>query len=65
VSLSSAIYAARSGLQVSSLRAEIVATNVANATTPGYVRRSVTLSERPYSAAASVGVTSGRDRARG
>jgi len=45
VSLSSAIYAARSGLQVSSLRAEIVATNVANATTPGYVRRSVTLSE--------------------
>jgi flagellar hook-associated protein 1 len=45
VSLSSAINAARSGLQVSSLRAEIVATNVANATTPGYVRRSVTLSE--------------------
>lgn len=45
MSLSSAIYAARSGLQVSSLRAEIVATNVANATTPGYVRRSVSLSE--------------------
>jgi len=45
VSLSSAIYAARSGLQVSSLRAEIVATNVANASTPGYVRRSATLSE--------------------
>lgn len=45
MSLSSAINAARSGLQVSSLRAEIVATNVANATTPGYVRRSVTLSE--------------------
>ncbi len=45
MSLSSAIYAARSGLQASSLRAEIVATNVANATTPGYVRRSVTLSE--------------------
>jgi flagellar hook-associated protein 1 FlgK len=45
VSISSAIYAARSGLQVSSLRAEIVATNVANATTPGYVRRSVTLGE--------------------
>ncbi|MDP1556641.1 MAG: flagellar basal body protein, partial [Hyphomonas sp.] len=37
MSLSSAINAARSGLQVSSLRAEIVATNVANATTPGYV----------------------------
>lgn len=45
MSLSSAIYSARSGLQVSSLRADIVATNVANATTPGYVRRSVTLSE--------------------
>ncbi len=45
MSLSSAIYTARSGLQVSSLRADIVATNVANATTPGYVRRSVTLSE--------------------
>lgn len=45
MSISSAINAARSGLQVSSLRAEIVATNVANATTPGYVRRSVTLSE--------------------
>jgi flagellar hook-associated protein 1 len=45
VSLSSAINAARSGLQVSSLRAETVATNVANATTPGYVRRSITVSE--------------------
>jgi len=45
VSISSAINTARSGLQVSSLRAEIVATNVANATTPGYVRRSVSLSE--------------------
>ena len=45
MSLSSAIYSARSGLQVSSLRAEIVATNVANASTPGYVRRSANLSE--------------------
>jgi flagellar hook-associated protein 1 FlgK len=45
VGLSSAISAAKSGLQVSSLRAEIAASNVANATTPGYVRRSVTLSE--------------------
>ncbi|MGA1342243.1 MAG: flagellar hook-associated protein FlgK [Hyphomonas sp.] len=43
--LSSAISAAKSGLQASSLRAEIAASNVANATTPGYVRRSVTLSE--------------------
>jgi flagellar hook-associated protein 1 FlgK len=45
VGLSSAISAAKSGLQASSLRAEIAASNVANATTPGYVRRSVTLSE--------------------
>lgn len=45
MSISAAINTARSGLQVSSLRAEIVATNVANATTPGYVRRSVSLSE--------------------
>jgi len=45
LSLSHAINAARSGLQVSGLRADIVATNVANATTPGYVRRSVLLGE--------------------
>lgn len=45
MSLSSAINAARSGLQVSSLRAETVAANVSNASTPGYVRRSITLSE--------------------
>lgn len=45
MSLSSAISAAKSGLQASSLRADIAASNVANATTPGYVRRSVTLSE--------------------
>ncbi|MGH1422075.1 MAG: flagellar hook-associated protein FlgK [Hyphomonas sp.] len=45
MSLSSAINSARSGLQVSSQRAETVATNVANAATPGYVRRSVSVSE--------------------
>ena len=45
MSLSSALSAAKSGLQASSLRADIAASNVANATTPGYVRRSVTLSE--------------------
>lgn len=45
MSISSAIHAARSGLLVSSLRAETVATNVANAATPGYVRRSVNVSE--------------------
>lgn len=45
MSLSSAINSARSGLHVSSLRAETVATNVANAATAGYVRRSVSVSE--------------------
>lgn len=46
MSLSSAINAARSGLQVNSLRADTVATNVANASTAGYARRSVTVAER-------------------
>lgn len=45
MSISSAITAARSGLLVSGQRADIVATNVANATTPGYVRRSVVVGE--------------------
>lgn len=44
MSVSAAINNARSGLQVSGLRASVVATNVANASTPGYVRRSVSLS---------------------
>ena len=45
MSLSNAINAARTGLQVTGLRADMVATNVSNATTPGYVRRSVLVSE--------------------
>ncbi|MFN3312038.1 MAG: flagellar hook-associated protein FlgK [Hyphomonas sp.] len=45
MSISSALNIARTGLQVSGLRAETVASNVANAATPGYVRRSVVLSE--------------------
>jgi flagellar hook-associated protein 1 FlgK len=45
MSISSAINAARSGLQVTSLRADTVATNVANAGTAGYVRRSISISE--------------------
>lgn len=45
MSISSAINAARSGLQVTSLRADNVATNVANAGTAGYVRRSISISE--------------------
>lgn len=45
MSISSAINAARSGLETTSLRADIVATNVANASTEGYVRRAVSLNE--------------------
>lgn len=45
MSISSALNAAQSGLTASSRRADIVANNVANASTPGYVRRSVSLSE--------------------
>ncbi|MEM9054566.1 MAG: flagellar basal body protein, partial [Pseudomonadota bacterium] len=45
MSISSAINAAQSGLNASTRRADIVANNVANASTPGYVRRSVSLSE--------------------
>ena len=45
MSISSAIHSASSGLDTSSLRAQINATNIANASTPGYVRRSVVLQE--------------------
>lgn len=45
MSISSAINAAQSGLQISGLRADIVASNVANANNPGYVRRSVVIAE--------------------
>jgi flagellar hook-associated protein 1 len=45
VSISSAINAARSGLLITGLRADTAATNVANASTPGYVRRAVGISE--------------------
>ncbi len=45
MSISNAIRAAQSGLQINGLRADTVASNVANATTPGYVRRSVILGE--------------------
>jgi flagellar hook-associated protein 1 FlgK len=45
VSISAAILAARSGLQVTGLKAEVVANNVANASTPGYVRRSLVVGE--------------------
>lgn len=45
MSISSAIFAARSGLQISGQRAEVVANNVANANTPGYVRRTLLVGE--------------------
>ena len=45
MSITQAIQTARSGLQVSGLRADVVANNVANATTPGYLRRSLDVSE--------------------
>ncbi|MEZ5946748.1 MAG: flagellar hook-associated protein FlgK, partial [Hyphomonas sp.] len=49
MSISSALNAARTGLQINSLRADIAATNVANANTAGYVRRSVLIGERVVS----------------
>jgi flagellar hook-associated protein 1 len=45
MTISSALNAALSGLQTSTLRAGVTANNVANAATPGYARRAVTLSE--------------------
>ena len=45
MSISSAIVSARSGLDAIGARADLVATNVANASTPGYVRRALTVSE--------------------
>ena len=45
MSITSALNAAQSGLQITGLRADVVADNVANATTEGYVRRSVNISE--------------------
>lgn len=45
MSISSAIVSARSGLDAVGARADVVATNVANASTPGYIRRALTVSE--------------------
>ncbi|MEO1322123.1 MAG: flagellar hook-associated protein FlgK [Pseudomonadota bacterium] len=45
MSITSALLSARSGLSAVGAQADIVATNVANASTPGYVRRSITLNE--------------------
>jgi len=45
VTLSSALSSANSGLATTARRADIVAGNIANATTPGYVRRSLNVGE--------------------
>lgn len=45
MSITGAINAAKSGLQVTGNRADTVASNIANASTPGYVRRAVSISE--------------------
>ena len=57
MSISSAIHSAQTGLQITSLRADVVATNVANSTTPGYVRRSLIVTENILGGA-SAGVRS-------
>lgn len=45
MTISSAIQAAQSGLRITSLKADVVATNVSNSTTAGYVRRSLIVAE--------------------
>ena len=45
MSISAALNTARAGLNVVGARADLVATNVANASTPGYVRRALSVSE--------------------
>ncbi len=45
MSISSALLSAKSGLNAVGARADLVAQNIANASTPGYVRRSLTVSE--------------------
>lgn len=46
MSISTALSAALSGLTATSRRAEVVSSNVANASTPGYVRRELVLAAR-------------------
>lgn len=46
MSLTAALSSALSGLTVTARRAEVISTNVANATTPGYVRRELAVSSR-------------------
>lgn len=65
MSISSAIHTAQTGLQITSLKADVVATNVANASTPGYVRRSLIVAENILGGASggvrSVGISRAQD----
>ncbi len=66
MSISTALSAALSGLTVTSRRAEVVSSNVANAATPGYVRRELVLAARMVGdsgqGVASVGLRRDQDR---
>ena len=53
MTISSAINTAQTGLRVTSERADVVATNVANSTTAGYVRRSLIVAENILGSEAS------------
>jgi len=57
MSISSALQAAKTGLLLNGQRADTTAVNVANANTPGYVRRSVSIGEQMLDGA-TVGVKS-------
>jgi len=67
VTISSAIQAAQSGLRITSLKADVVATNVSNSTTAGYVRRSLVVAENILggnsAGVRSVGITRAGDEA--
>lgn len=63
MTLSRALSNAHSGLATTSRRADITSNNVANANTPGYVRRSVIVSERIAGTSGNGVAISGIDRA--
>ena len=62
MSITSAIQIAASGLTTSARRADIVSGNIANATTPGYVQRTVELTEQIVGGQGAGVVTAGIDR---
>ena len=67
MSISSAIHTAQTGLQITSLKADVVATNVANSSTAGYVRRSLIVAENILGGTSagvrSVGISRSQDEA--